>query len=79
MNKLRGFLGINRIDKVSNERIRKLCGVTKGLNERIEEGVLQWFGHVERMENDRIAKRKCAGCGSVGRPRERWIDTVKEG
>ena len=45
----------------------------KGVNERIDEGVLQWFGGVERMENDRIAKRvylgECAGCRSLGRPR----------
>ena len=40
------------------------------------------FGHVERMENDRIAKRvyvgKFAGSSSVGRPRKRWIDKVKD-
>ena len=33
------------------------------------------------MEYDRIAKRvyvgECAGSGSVGRPRKRWIDAVK--
>ena len=62
-------------------RIRELCGVRKGLDERIEEGVLRWFGHVERMERDRIAKRvyigECAGSSSRGRPRKRWNDTVK--
>ena len=51
----------------------------KGLNEKIDEGVLRWFGHVER---DRIAKRvyigECAGSRSVGRLRKRSIDTVKE-
>ena len=34
------------------------------------------------MENDRNAKRvyvgECAGSRSVGRPRKRWIDTVKD-
>ena len=34
------------------------------------------------MENDRIAKRvyvgECTGSRSVGRPRKRWIDTVKD-
>ena len=34
------------------------------------------------MGNERIAKRvyvgECAGSHSVGRPRKRWIDTVKE-
>ena len=37
----------------------------KGLDERIDEGVLGWFSHVERIERDRIAKRtyvrECAG------------------
>ena len=49
----------------------------KRVDERIDEGVL----HVEKIENDRIAKRvyvgKCAGSRSVSRPRKRWIDTVK--
>ena len=34
------------------------------------------------MENDRNVKRiyevECAGSRSVGRPRKRWIDTVKD-
>ena len=54
----------------------------KGIDERIDEGVLRWFGHVERMESNRIAKRnyigECAGSHSVGRLRERLIDNVKE-
>ena len=37
----------------------------KGLDERIDEGVLRWFGHVERMKRDRVTKRvyvgKCTG------------------
>ena len=81
MDDLRGLLGIMRMDKVPNAWIRQLCGVTKSVDEKIE-GILRWFGHVERMENDRIAKRvyvgECAGSRSVGRPRKRWIDTVKE-
>ena len=59
------------MDKVPNARIRQLCRVTKGVDEKID-GVLRWFGHVERMENDWIANRvdvgECAGIRSVGRP-----------
>ena len=44
------------MDKFPNAWIRELCRVKKGLDERID-GVLWWFGHVERMERDRIAKR----------------------
>ena len=76
------MLGIRRMDGVPNARIKELCVVTKGVDEMIDESVLQWFGHVERMEKDRIAKRvhvgECAGSRSVGRPRKRWIDTVKD-
>ena len=51
----------------------------KGLDEIIDEGVLLWVGHVERIERDKRAKRvECAGSRSVGSPRKRWIDTVKE-
>ena len=43
----------------------------KGLEERIDEGVLRWFGYVERTERDEIAKRvyvgECPRTRSVGR------------
>ena len=58
-----------------NTRIRELSGETKGENERIDEGVLRWFGHVERIENNRIVKwdyvGECADSLSVGRQRKR--------
>ena len=45
------------MDKVPNARIKQLCGVMKSVGEKIYESVLRLFEHVERMENDRIAKR----------------------
>ena len=54
----------------------------KDLDEKIDESVLRLFGHVERMERDMIAKRlyvgECGGGHLGGRPRKRWINTVKE-
>ena len=54
--------------------------MTKGVDKRIDEDVLWWYGHVERIQKERIAKRICvedfAGSRSVGRPRKRWINTV---
>ena len=51
-------------------------------DERIDEGIPWWFGHMVRMENDRIAKRlyvgECAGSCSVGRAWKRWISIVKD-
>ena len=40
MDNLRGLLGIRRMDKVLNSRIRELCLVKKGLDKMIDEGVL---------------------------------------
>ena len=75
-------MGIRRMDRIPNVWIREVCRMSKGVDERIDEGVLRWFGHVERMENDRIAKRsyvrECAGSRSVGRLQKRCIDTVKD-
>ena len=36
MDNLRGLLGIRRMDRVLNARIRELCRVTKGLDEKID-------------------------------------------
>ena len=80
MDNLRGLQGIRRMDRIPNAWIRELCGVKKGLGERIDEGVLQWFSHVEGMESDGIAKRvyvgECTGGHSVGGSQRRWIDTM---
>ena len=40
MDNLRGLLCIRRMDKVPNARIRQLCGVRKGVDEKIDEAVL---------------------------------------
>ena len=40
MDNLRGLLGIMRMDNVLNARIRQLCGVRKGVKEKIDDGVL---------------------------------------
>ena len=55
MDKFRGLLGIRWMEKVSNARI------TCRVDERIVEGFLWWFSHVERTENDRITKRVYLG------------------
>ena len=68
------------MDRVPNAWIRELCGVMKGVDENFDEGVLQWFGHIKRIENDRIAKRiyvgECAGSHSVGRLQKGLIDSM---
>ena len=55
------FRGTRSMDEVLNVRIKELCGVTNGVDERIDEGVLRLYGHVDKMENNRIAKRVYVG------------------
>ena len=51
MDNLRGLPGIRMVTKVQSARIREVCGVTKRLDERIDEGVLRWFSLFEKLEN----------------------------
>jgi hypothetical protein len=50
--------------------------------ETIRLNRLRWFGHVQRMEGNRIPKRVlCMNLGTTrlrGRPRNRWEDKVRE-
>ena len=50
-------------------------------NDECIDGGVQCFGHVERMENDKIANMiyggKWVGSCSLGRPLKSWIDTMK--
>ena len=60
MNNLRGLLGNRRMERVPNVWIREFCRVTMWVDQRID-GVLRWFGHVDNLQNDRLAKRIYVG------------------
>ena len=75
---LRDLLGIRRMYRVPNARIRELCRVTKGVDKRVDEGVLWWFGHVERGWRMIQLLRECAGSHSVVKPHKRWTHTMKD-
>ncbi len=56
-------------------------GFVRELAERAEQGVLRWFGYVERMEEERLVKKitrsDVRGVRPSGRPRVGWLDSVK--
>ncbi len=55
-------------------------GLLRELAERVEQGVLQWFGHVERMEEclvKNIMRSDVRGVRPRGRPRMGWMDSMK--
>ena len=49
---------------------------------RGDRNVLRWFGHVERMEDERLLKKvvnaRVDGRGARGRPKFGWMDGVKK-
>ena len=57
LNSLRGSLGIRRIDRIMNARVRELVDVKK-----------EWFGYIERTDNSRITKRVSEGNCTRSRP-----------
>ena len=69
------------MDRVRNEEVRRRAGIDRELASRADQRVLRWFGHVERMEEYRMARRVLMAevCGGRlrGRPRLGWMDGVK--
>ena len=66
-------------DHKRNEDIRKELHVYN-LNERLKENKNNWYEHLRRMDETRIAKRmfnyRPQGRRNVGRPRRRWTDDI---
>ena len=42
---------------VSNEEVRRRAGIEMELASREDQRVLRWFGHVERKDDYRMARR----------------------
>ena len=57
MKCLRSFFGVSRMDRVRNEEVRRRAGIEKDSTSRADQRVLRWFGHVERMDEYRMARR----------------------
>ena len=81
MNRLRSLFGVSRMDRVRNEVVSRIAGIERELASRADQRVLRWFGHVERMDEYRMARwvlmAKVRGGLVRGRPRLGWIDGVK--
>ena len=61
--------------------MRRRAGIERELASRADQRVLRWFGHVERMDEYRMARSvlmaEVSGRRARGRPRLGWIDGVK--
>ena len=81
MKCLRSMTGVSQLDRIRNEVVRARTGVRRELAARVDMNVLRWFGHVEKMDNERLLKKvinaKVDGRSARGRPRFGWMDEVK--
>ena len=56
MKCLRSLVGVSRMDRVTNEEVRRRAVIESELVSRADQRVLRWFGHVERMDEFRMAR-----------------------
>ena len=51
------LFGVSRLDRVWHEEVHMCAGIEWEWASRADQRVLRWFGHIERMDVDRISKR----------------------
>ena len=62
MRSLRRICGVSLADRIRNEEIHKMTGTSGNFTVRTKKNVLNWLRHVERMNDERIAKKIYDGC-----------------
>ena len=82
MKCVRSLVGMSQMDRVRNEEVRRRAGIERGICDYSgSESILRWFGHVERIDEYRMARRvlmgEVSGGRLRGRPRLGWRDGVK--
>jgi hypothetical protein len=73
------LLGITKLDKEKNQRIREKTGAQNIVKE-IKQYQKKMLQHVQRMQRNRIPKQalqyRPTGRRNIGRPRKRWRDQL---
>ena len=82
MKMLRWIQGKTRKDHIRNVTTREKAHI-KPINTFLMKKRLSWFGHVQRRDEDNIAKSvlntRIDGSRPRGRPKLRWMDRLKDG
>jgi len=72
---------IYRKDKIRNNIIKQKMNVTRSLLDDIKTKQLQWYGHVQRMEEGRlpeeVMKWRAPGRRKRGRPKLTWAEGIR--
>ena len=61
MKCLRSLVGVSRMDRVRNDEVHRRAGIDRELASRADQRVVRWFGHLERMDEYRMARRVLMG------------------
>ncbi|XP_044757812.1 uncharacterized protein LOC123315966 [Coccinella septempunctata] len=81
MKYLRRVMGVTRRDRIRNELVREDLQV-ESLEEFIERRQLEWWGHLNRMEEDTMTRRiwdaKNVRKRRRGRPQRSWRPVIAE-
>ena len=48
--------GVSWLDRIRNEVVKTRTGVRRELAARVDMNVFRWFGHVEKVDNERLLK-----------------------
>jgi hypothetical protein len=73
MRSLRRIANVRLTDRTRKERVREMCGRKWSIVERMKLNKLRWFGHMERMNDERMTKiiYRAERIGERGRGRPR--------
>jgi hypothetical protein len=75
--------GKSRTERIKNEHIKEIMGVKKkpDIIDIKEKKRLQWYGHVKRMQEERLPKLIMEWIPGErrkrGRPRKTWMEGVR--
>jgi hypothetical protein len=81
MRMLRYIHRIDWKDHVTNEEVRRMSSI-EAIDVSMRRRRLQWYGHVCRRDKEEdirmVAEMRIRGKRKRGRPKRRWLDTIKD-
>lgn len=81
MKQLRKIAGKTKLDRERSENIRNVLR-QEPIEKKIEKRKLNWYGHITRMDENRLVKKvteaKRQGKRRRGRPRKGWMEQIQE-
>lgn len=80
---LSSMASVPMLNRIRNEVVGQTISVEVDLATGAERNALRWFGHVERMENERMPKKVMDSRVNGGKAKRslrlRWMDEVRRG